>query len=104
MTAPTAAAPIFIRVAWDDPRAVELRSRMDAELVLRYPALASPEANAGAHAALTMNPADVIATVLVLGPEETPVAHGALRMLAGEWEVNASWSATTSGDAASTAR
>jgi GNAT superfamily N-acetyltransferase len=76
----------FESVAWDDPRAVALRDRMDVELGGRYNTPGSPFPEAGRRA-LTVNPADVVATVLVLDPDGTAIAHGALRLLRDDWEV-----------------
>jgi GNAT superfamily N-acetyltransferase len=76
----------FERVAWDDPRAVALRERMDVELGGRYNSPGSPFPEAGRRA-LTVNPADVLATVLVLDPDGTAIGHGALRLLRDDWEV-----------------
>jgi GNAT superfamily N-acetyltransferase len=76
----------FESVAWDDPRAVALRESMDVELSGRYNSPGSPFPEAGRRA-LTVNPADVLATVLVLDPDATAIAHGALRLLHGDWEV-----------------
>lgn len=88
MTSESGPGPFrLVRVAWDDPRAVALRQSMDLELVARYTTPDSPELQPGALAALAVDPADVRATVLVLDADATPIAHGAIRMLGGEWEV-----------------
>lgn len=79
--------PTFVlhQVAWDDPRAQLLRDAMDIEMQARYAGRAfDPDA---VSAALTVNPADVTATVLVTSQDSEAVGHGALRMLRGEWEV-----------------
>ena len=72
-------------VAWDDPRAVALRDAMDAELQPRYVGR-SPSQEA-AWAALTVDPADIAATVLAVTGDGTAVGHAALRRLGAEWEV-----------------
>jgi GNAT superfamily N-acetyltransferase len=78
-------------VSWDDPRAVELRRRMDAEMTVRYSNPGAPpepvEITARRNASLAVDPADVRATVLVLDGDGTPIAHAALRELRGDWEV-----------------
>ena len=81
----------FEPVAWDDPRAVELRRLMDVEIFARYAApVDAPEPAEiveRRRVALRVDPADVRATVLAIDPEGTPVAHAALRELRGDWEV-----------------
>ena len=85
----TSATFTFESVEWDDPRAVALRDAMDAEMTVRYhretpePA----ELTAKRQVALAVDPALVMSTVLVLDADGTPLAHAALRLLRGEWEV-----------------
>ena len=68
----------LITVPWADPRAVELRRRMDVEMLARYSA--PPVRKTGdVDGALTVDPANVIATVLVLDPDGTAIAHGAVQ-------------------------
>jgi len=78
-------------VSWDDPRAVELRRQMDAEMTVRYSNPGAPpepaELTARRNASLAVDPADVRATVLVLDTDGTPIGHAVLRELRGEWEV-----------------
>jgi len=78
-------------VSWDDPRAVELRRQMDAEMTVRYANPGAPpepaEITARRNASLAVDPADVRATVLVLDADGTPLAHAVLRELRGDWEV-----------------
>ena len=78
-------------VSWDDPRAVELRRQMDAEMTVRYANPGAPaepaEITARRTASLAVDPADVRATVLVLDDDGTPIGHAALRDLRGDWEV-----------------
>jgi GNAT superfamily N-acetyltransferase len=78
-------------VSWDDPRAVELRRQMDAEMTARYANPGAPpepaEITARRNASLAVDPADVRATVLVLDADGTPLAHAVLRELRGDWEV-----------------
>lgn len=75
----------LVEVAWDDPRAVSMRASMDAEMQLRY-------AGSGldpvvAAAAFTVDPADVVSTVVAVAPDGTPVGHAALRRLGNDWEI-----------------
>ena len=81
----------FERVAWDDPRAVELPRLMDVEIFARYAAPADAPEDAGIterrRVALLVDPADVRATVLAIHADGSPVAHAALRELRGDWEV-----------------
>ena len=84
-------AIILDSVSWDDPRAVELRRQMDAEMTVRYANPGAPpepaEITARRNASLAVDPADVRATVLVLDADGTPLAHAVLRELRGDWEV-----------------
>jgi GNAT superfamily N-acetyltransferase len=86
---PASTAPTFSfeTVEWDDPRAVELRRVMDVEMSARYAGGATGEALAAANAVLVVDPANVRATVLAIDADGTPIAHAALRMHDGEWEV-----------------
>ena len=81
----------FETVSWDDPRAVRLRSVMDAEMSVRYANYTaepeSAETQARRTASLAVDPDDVRAVVLVLDDDGTPIAHAALRELRGDWEV-----------------
>ena len=90
-TNPTMDAVTLESVSWDDPRAVELRRQMDAEMTVRYANPGAPpepaEITARRNASLAVDPADVRATVLVLDTDGTPLAHAALRELRGDWEV-----------------
>ena len=73
------------RVAWDDPRAVGLRDAMDGEIQGRYAGRGvDPEA---IGAALAVNPADIVATVILLTSDGAPVGHAALRRLRDDFEV-----------------
>jgi GNAT superfamily N-acetyltransferase len=77
-------------VAWNDPRAIALRAVMDEEISPRYAGRIPADdidANNAVTAALSVNPADIVATVLALDSDGTPLGHAALRMLRGEWEV-----------------
>ena len=68
----------LITVPWADPRAVELRRRMDVEMEARY--FAPPVRETGdVDGALTVDPANVLATVLVLDPDGIAIAHGAVQ-------------------------
>jgi GNAT superfamily N-acetyltransferase len=72
---------------WDDPRAFDLRHRMDVELVARYSGPDTPRLSETALLALAVDPADIVATVLAVDSEGTAIGHAALRILDGEWEV-----------------
>ncbi len=77
-------------VAWDDPRAVELRRQMDVEMTARYtdPGVQEPaEVVARRVAALTVDPASIRATVLAVEADGEAVGHAALRVHHGDWEV-----------------
>ena len=91
--APTAApaatgpAPTWLleRVGYDDPRAVALRAEMDREVGPRYADRfvdADPEAAARSARAFSVDPATIVATVLVTDAAGIAVGHGALRDLA----------------------
>ena len=77
------------RTRWDDPRAVALRAAMDSEMTARYALRRSTtgEQDAAIDRALAVDPAKILATVLISDLDGTPVAHAALRDLRGEWEV-----------------
>lgn len=75
----------LVEVGWDDPRAVAVRAAMDVEMGLRY-------AGSGldpivAAAAFTVDPADVVSTVVAIAPDGTTVGHAALRRLGNDWEI-----------------
>ena len=79
----------FESVAWDDQRAVALRTAMDAEMTVRYHRDEPEplELTLRRQESLAVDPALVKATVLVLDADGTPLAHAALRLLRGDWEV-----------------
>ena len=77
----------FEQVEWTDPRAVALRARMDVEMTARYAGPSSPELDDAVTEALRIDPADILATVLVVDDDGTPIAHAALRIHDGDWEV-----------------
>ena len=89
--ADSAGAALHVQhVAWDDPRALELRARMDVEMNERYSdpdVVEDPAVTAARDAALRVDPEQVHATVLVTDGAGRAVAHAALRDLGGEWEV-----------------
>lgn len=91
MTAPP--SPVFPLepVDWDDPRAVELRRRMDADMTARYgggaPSPEPAELTRKRNLALAVDPAQVRATILAVTGDGIPVGHIGLRILDGEWEV-----------------
>lgn len=78
---------VAIVVDWDDPRAVALRAAMDDELGLRYAdriASRTEDELARFGSALAVDPATIVATVLVFddaGGAAEPVGHAALRDL-----------------------
>lgn len=72
-------------VAWDDPRAVALRTAMNAEMGERYGDL-GPMSDA-AREALAVDPATIRHVVLAVDHDGTPLGHAALREHHGEWEV-----------------
>jgi GNAT superfamily N-acetyltransferase len=88
--ASTGAALHVQHVAWDDPRALALRSRMDVEMNERYGdpgVVEDPAVKAARDEALRVHPEQVHATVLVTDEAGRAVAHAVLRDLEGEWEV-----------------
>ncbi|GGF21233.1 GNAT family N-acetyltransferase [Subtercola lobariae] len=78
-------------VAWSDPRAVAMRALMDVEMSARYarrvPGFGDAAADDTITAALAVDPADVVATVLALDTDGAALGHASLRMLRGDWEV-----------------
>lgn len=74
----------------DDPRAVELRGILDDDLDERYreadaddtPAFAAKRA-----AALAVHPEQIVATLLAVDADGTPIGHVMLRRLGDEWEL-----------------
>lgn len=74
----------LVEVAWSDERAVSLRAEMDAWLTERY--RDAPPLSPAARIALSVDPDDVVATVLAL-TDGAPVGHGALRRLGADLEV-----------------
>ncbi|HXH33969.1 MAG TPA: GNAT family N-acetyltransferase [Plantibacter sp.] len=76
-------------VAWDDARAVALRSAMDEEMNARYASAWEhwdPQAAQRAQLAFAVDPADIAATFLAI-VDGVPVGHAALRRLGGDWEL-----------------
>jgi GNAT superfamily N-acetyltransferase len=86
---PSPIAPSFHleHVAWDDPRAVELRRVMVVEMDLRYSVPGRAGNSDDINAALAVDPKDVRATVLALDEHGTPIGHAAIRALRDELEV-----------------
>lgn len=76
-------------VAWNDPRAVELRRLMDADMAKRYGdgRKEPPELTQKRARALSVRSADIRATLLAVRDDGAPVGHIALRMLGDEWEI-----------------
>lgn len=74
----------------DDPRAISLRRLLDADLDERYrdadaddtPAFAAKRA-----AALAVHPEQIVATLLAVDADGTPLGHMMLRRLGAEWEL-----------------
>lgn len=87
MSEPGRAPFRLVRAQWDDPRAVALRQSMDIEIGARYADLVDAAVDERVVQALAVDPRDIRATVLVLEADGTPIGHGALRMLRGDWEV-----------------
>jgi GNAT superfamily N-acetyltransferase len=87
MTDERAATFRLEQVDYLDDRAVAMRAVMDQDMVERYAVpgreLFPPEI----AAVLAIDPADIVATVLVVDADGAAVGHGALRMLRGDWEV-----------------
>lgn len=78
------------KVAVDDPRAVALRRVLDADLDERYrdaDADDTPEVAAKREAALAVHAEDVVATLLAIDADDTPLGHVILRRLGEEWEL-----------------
>jgi GNAT superfamily N-acetyltransferase len=76
-------------VAWNDTRAIDLRAAMDAEMEQRYlRALPEPaETVTRRAAALAVDPASLVSTLLAVDNDGTPLGHAALRMHRGDWEI-----------------
>lgn len=75
-------------VSWYDPRAHELRAQMDAEIGPRYAdRLDDVPADTVARIgeALAVDPATIVATVLVRDAHGNAVGHAALRELGGDF-------------------
>ena len=78
------------RVPWDDPRAVALRAAMDVDMHHRYGTgseAEAPEITAERGRVLSVDPADVISSVLALDDDGTPIGHIAARRFRGEVEL-----------------
>lgn len=91
MTRTTDLPPLRLEhVAYDDPRAVDLRARMDVEMSAVYALGRGPEpveVTQARDAALTVHPEAVRETVLVVDPDGAAHGHAVLYDRAGEWEV-----------------
>ncbi|MFB8891723.1 GNAT family N-acetyltransferase [Microbacterium plantarum] len=75
---------LFEHIDYDDPRAAALRAEMDREVGPRYADRfddADPEAAARSARAFAIDPATIVATVLVTDAAGEAVGHGALRDL-----------------------
>ncbi|WP_439693483.1 GNAT family N-acetyltransferase [Curtobacterium sp. SP.BCo] len=78
------------RVAWDDPRGVGLRARMDEEMHERYGASNAgedPSVTAARDRALAVDPATIITSLLALDEDGEPLGHIAVRRLRDEVEL-----------------
>lgn len=78
------------RVLWDDPRAVELRDRMDEEMHERYGSANSdedPSVTAARERALAVDPSTVITSLLAIDEDGTALGHIAVRWLRDEVEL-----------------
>lgn len=80
----------LVHTEWDDPRAEALRSQMDAELGARYAErfeAFDAETRARFDRHFAVDPATIVAVVLVLDDEGDAVGHAAVRALGDELEV-----------------
>ena len=78
------------RVAWDDPRGVALRATMDEEMHERYGpsnAAEDPAVTAERNRVLTVDPAEVVTSLLAIDEDGTPLGHIAVRRLGEEIEL-----------------
>ena len=78
------------RVDVDDPRATALRGILDTDLDERYrdaDAGDTPAFAAKREAALAVHPEQVVATLLAVDADGTPLGHVMLRRLGAEWEL-----------------
>lgn len=78
------------QVLVDDPRAVALRGILDVDLDERYRDADgddAPGVAAKREAALAVHPEQVVATLLAVDADDTPLGHVILRRLGDEWEL-----------------
>lgn len=69
-------------VDYTDPRARDLRQQMDTEMGARYAMNSAPaDELAAINRVLAVKTSDVVATVIAVTDDGTPVAHAALRRL-----------------------
>lgn len=86
-------APAVIAVAYDDPRALDLRRQLDEDLGGRYDGFHGDEPEERRRArsrALALHPDEIVATLLALADDPAPGAaagHVILRRLGEEWEI-----------------
>jgi GNAT superfamily N-acetyltransferase len=73
--------PVIVDVPWNDPRAIELRDRMDAEMSVRYgiDGTEDPAISAERSRVLALTGDTVVATVLALDENGAAIGHAALR-------------------------
>jgi GNAT superfamily N-acetyltransferase len=74
-------------VSYDDPRGVELRRQMDVEMFARYATPDQPKPSAAILAALQVDTSAIVASVLAVEEDGTPIAHAALRRHDDDYEV-----------------
>jgi GNAT superfamily N-acetyltransferase len=78
------------RVAWEDPRAVHLRTRMDEEMHERYGSASAgedPAVTAERDRALSVDPETVVTSLLAIDEGGDAVGHIAIRRLRDETEL-----------------
>lgn len=74
-------------VSVEDPRAAGLRDLLTKELLALYATEEEPNLSAAVRSALSVPAEDFVVNVLVVTSSGDAIGHGALRRLAGEWEV-----------------
>ncbi len=79
----------IVPVEWSDPRAERLREEMDLEMRARYVGRHDddPDFPAKADVAFAVHPNDIAAVLLAVDDDDQPVAHAALRILGGRFEI-----------------
>lgn len=84
----------IVDVAYDDPRARDLRRQLDDDLGARYDGFHGDEPDERRRArarALATHPDEIVTTLIALaaraGSADTPAGHVILRRLGDEWEI-----------------